>query len=191
MSLRLGLVAVSLLLAGNATAGDFFVQARAGVASVDHFRLDDDEPAGQLLVGTRWGRFGAEAGYLRTQRFTDHFVSQRLANFTIDYADEIDGFFLGLNARCALGDGPWHATGRIGAMRWSMDYAAVPNRGPASRATVGDTDLYVGAGLGRDFGEHVSVGAALDYFRLDGEDDEVVYVDASLRAWSMSFEYRF
>ena len=192
MFAKTAFVFASLAFAGAATAAEFFAQARAGIASIDHFRLDDDEPAGQILVGARWGHFGVEAGYLQTQRFTDHFVSERLANFAIDYADRIDGFFVGLNARCMFGGGPWHATGRVGAMHWSMEYDAVPSRSfPASDYDASDTDLYVGAGIGRDFGDHFSVGVALDYFRLDGEDDELVYIDASMRAWSLTLEYRF
>ena len=190
---KLSLAAFSLALATDAAADtEFFVQARAGVANLDHFRIDDDEPAGQLIAGARWGHVGLEAGYLQTQRFADSFVSQTLANFTIAYANRIDGWFLGANARCPIGGGPWHATGRVGAMNWSMEYSAVPSRGPfQTHADVGDTDLYVGAGFGRDFGEHFSLGVGLDYFRLDGEDDELVYVDASMRAWSLTLEYRF
>ena len=194
MSTKGCLAALSLAFATNAAADtEFFVQARAGIANLDHFRLDDDEHAGQLLAGARWGHFGVEAGYLETQRFEDTFVSRTLSNFSIAYANDIDGIFLGLNARCPLGDGPWYVAGRAGAVHWSMDYDFVPSRGPVNltHADVEDTDLYAGAGIGRDFGEHVSLGVALDYFRLDGEDDEVVYVDASLRAWSLALEYRF
>ncbi len=188
---KLVLAALSLGFAGTASADtEFFVQARAGIAHLDHFRIDDEEPIGQILVGARWGAFGVEAGYLKTQEFTDSFVSRNIANLVLDYSNEIDGWFVGLNGRCALGDGPWHVTGRAGALNWSMDDEVVPSRGPRPPSVdADDTGLYAGAGIGRDFGEHFAVGLALDYFRLDHRGDS--FIDASMRALSLTVEHRF
>jgi hypothetical protein len=189
---KLFLAALSCAFAANAAAAtQFFVQARGGVAEMDDFRIEDEEGIGQLLVGARWGGFGVEIGYLATGTFSDHFVSQRIAGFELDYADEVDGWFVGLNGRCALAEGPWHVSGRVGALQWDIDRDIVANRGPAlplSEFDAEDTGLYVAAGVDRDIGERFSVGAALEYFRLDSNDE--AYSDASMRALVLTLEYR-
>ena len=163
----------------------FFIEGRGGSASVSEDEFDDTSTAFQFNGGYRWGAIGIEGGYATFNDFED-------SDSGLDINAELDGYTLGINGRYNFAP-QWYLAGRVGAFFWDADANAavcvVAGTNQVCNLVDADTDgtdFYAGVGVGYDFNEMFSMGAAYDYFGADGDD-----VTLDTNVFSVTAEVRF
>ena len=163
----------------------FFIEGRGGSASVSEDEFDDTSTAFQFNGGYRWGAIGIEGGYATFNDFED-------SDSGLDINAELDGYTLGINGRYNFAP-QWYLAGRVGAFFWDADANAavcvVAGTNQVCNLVDADTDgtdFYAGVGVGYDFNEMFSMGAAYDYFGADGDE-----VTLDTNVFSVTAEVRF
>lgn len=173
--------ALALLFTSNATLADsgFYLGASVGSAELDDsfggLEIDDTNTAYRLVGGWRFNNyFAVEAGW---QDFGDFEQTLTLDGQQLDISLGADGYTLGVTGSYPLGS-RFELYGRAGAFFWDgeAEINAVGQSDP------GDTNPYLGAGLGFALTEAFLVTG--DFTRFDLEDTES-------DVWSIGFQFRF
>lgn len=175
------LAAFIVILAGpiNAQAGDFYIGASIGNATLDDdfdgLNVDDKSTAIRLLAGWRFNdNFSIEGGYHDFGDFEQTFddgsgpLTARLS---------ADGFLFGATGHLPLSE-RFALTGRAGMFFW--DGSAEINN--VSQATPEDSNLYLGVGVSFDVTKQFQVTA--DWTRYELED-------TNSGVFSVGLQYRF
>jgi hypothetical protein len=180
--------------------GGYFIEARAGASLVDEGFLDETALALQLAGGFRWQTCGIEAGYLHNDTVGTTLDLRPVDGPFSKTELDIDGFFVGLNARTNVAD-RWALHARGGVLAWNVDvFGRFCGTAGCEQATRGidGTDFYAGFGATYRVDERWSIGAAFDFFRV-GILESVVPpegftssdIDLDVKSLSLTTQYSF
>jgi opacity protein-like surface antigen len=174
-------------------AAGFFVNGNFGQASLDKGLYNDTDTGYQVGVGYRWASnprvaFGVEGGYVDLGTFgLDAHKLPAQAVSSLPKA-RISGWTAGANARVAFQPN-WYVSARAGLFHANAKGAYLSTIGAGQYASGDDTstEYYVGAGIGYNINDRLSIGFNIDYYKAS------VLLGPSLDSIlsSVSAEYRF
>ena len=176
-----GLLLVPVGAKAQATGG-VFVDGNLGRASLDHESIDGSDTSYGISAGYRWAigtgtLIGFEVGYMDFGRFSVPLTLTAIipigtpppdpVTTTSRVPTDITGRTLGANGRFNFSP-DWFISGRAGFIRTRVvsHLRISPIDGSIVRERRGyDADgWYAGAGIGYDFGSHLSLGLNYDYY---------------------------
>ena len=173
--------ATLMLLAGpiSAHAGGFFVGGSIGKASLnedfDGFVVDSDSTSFRIVAGWRFNDyFALEGGY---HDFGDFKQELDDGGTPVSVRLTADGFTLGAAGSIPVSE-RFALTGRAGMYFWNGN-AEINN---VTQASPEDSNLYLGAGVSFDLGEH---------FQLTGDWTRYELEVAVSSVFSVGLQYQF